>query len=692
MRGGYLTGQVNTTAGLLDGNPVVVEVSYDYEADGAVADLSWGAHVRETFADTFHIGGGYVKEGREGGDSPDYTLWQFETGARYSDKTNLVFEYAGSRSRDAPTFLSNDGGLTYDPFSRRDGSDDEGRAWLIRGQLELGELLAEEEEPAADVLALRGWFQTADTGFFSGGTVLQQGHEKFGGEVRWILDEHNTLRLRHDGIFTRTDDLQEPNPEATKLIERQITSLQHTLTLDDWTLVSEYTHGFYDDDTVVDGYNTDLLAQRLKYNWTENIATFIGQQVVMRGDPRVFSSTEDKLTSEFGLEYRFDDEWSAEISESLRWNGESATNFGLTTRVGDDSTVYVKERFTTREDNSGVGATSIVGGERRFDDGAGRLYSEYHVDSGLAGEQTRAVLGVGKRFQLRRGWTLDVGAERSQIKKRNVTGDSSRSVLSGGWEYLGTKWLKLSQKLEVRYDDADSSVPQNNPCLGDTVYNNPDYCRDNLPGGADKLQFVTTNALVLTFLEDHSILTRFLLNSTENLTTDREEARHMELTFGYALRPVRWDWANLLLKYTYLQDMRPLDLVDFREEREHSHVFTVLPIFELGAGFQLVNKFAFKRSFVRYDLLPEVESDTVLTIHRVNYHLTDTFDAGIEYRFLRNYLANDLKHGALVELSYILMEHARLGVGYNFTRFSDDELSDLDRDVGGFFFRVQGQY
>ncbi len=59
---------------------------------------------------------------------------------------------------------------------------------------------------------------------------------------------------------------------------------------------------------------------------------------------------------------------------------------------------------------------------------------------------------------------------------------------------------------------------------------------------------------------------------------------------------------------------------------------------------------------------------------------------------MHNSLSGEWKHGPLVELTYLLMQHARLGVGYNFTSFSDDEFSDLNRDTGGFFFRLQGQY
>jgi hypothetical protein len=38
------------------------------------------------------------------------------------------------------------------------------------------------------------------------------------------------------------------------------------------------------------------------------------------------------------------------------------------------------------------------------------------------------------------------------------------------------------------------------------------------------------------------------------------------------------------------------------------------------------------------------------------------------------------------------MENFRVGAGYNFTDFSDDEFSQNDYSVKGWFFRVQGRY
>ena len=79
-------------------------------------------------------------------------------------------------------------------------------------------------------------------------------------------------------------------------------------------------------------------------------------------------------------------------------------------------------------------------------------------------------------------------------------------------------------------------------------------------------------------------------------------------------------------------------------------------------------------------------------LHRFNYHWRPQIDMGLEYRTLANREANDHKDGWLTELSWEPQQHMRLGVGYNFTEFSDNEFSDNNYSERGWFLRVQGKF
>jgi hypothetical protein len=152
------------------------------------------------------------------------------------------------------------------------------------------------------------------------------------------------------------------------------------------------------------------------------------------------------------------------------------------------------------------------------------------------------------------------------------------------------------------------------------------------------------------------------------------------------------------MRYTYLDDRRPSGEVDALptppgSERESSHVLSLVPIIDIDQWrIQLVEKLAFRRSELGVVGLPSSTNNIVLWINRINYHITDVIDASLEYRRLSQSLVNDRQGGFLVEGSYIVQDYVRVGLGYNFTSFTDDELSNFSHNESGVFFRVTGMY
>ncbi len=63
----------------------------------------------------------------------------------------------------------------------------------------------------------------------------------------------------------------------------------------------------------------------------------------------------------------------------------------------------------------------------------------------------------------------------------------------------------------------------------------------------------------------------------------------------------------------------------------------------------------------------------------------------LEYRRLEVRENDSMRDGLLVALDRHFGEHFKIGVGYNFTDFSDD-LTDLDYDHKGWFLNLLGKY
>ena len=66
-----------------------------------------------------------------------------------------------------------------------------------------------------------------------------------------------------------------------------------------------------------------------------------------------------------------------------------------------------------------------------------------------------------------------------------------------------------------------------------------------------------------------------------------------------------------------------------------------------------------------------------LAVVRGRCHLSKRRDGLLEYRWLDVDEADDNRQGVLLGIDRHINDHLKIGVGYNFTDFSDD-LTDLD--------------
>jgi hypothetical protein len=427
----------------------------------------------------------------------------------------------------------------------------------------------------------------------------------------------------------------------------------------------------------------------------------------------------DRLMTSAGAALELWKGFELEVAESVRWSGDNATSAGLRAKISESASVYLKQLLTSADDR--LITTSVVGAEDRFGKGAaGRTYGEYQIESGISGVLNRAILGLSHKWTPWRGISFAGGYEHQQVFGGSLpdgtpTGDSQRDVTHVGFEYIRPRTLKLSTRAELRYDNGAGVAGLGPGTQGQVTAANVDsraglgqgYYGDRivLPGTqllltpGERWQVVTRTAASWAATRDLTLLARVNYYYTYNKTNDRVEAEALELGLGAALRPIAWDWLNVLFKYTRVMEMRPISFTDNMSRYRTYDVISVAPILELPWRLQLVEKLAYKRIDESLDLLPGETLDTVihtlLWINRINFHITGKLDAGVEYRFLKMMFDNQggqLKHGALLELGYWVHRFVRLGAGYNFSSFTDDEFSDQSRDAKGFFFRVVGRY
>jgi len=84
------------------------------------------------------------------------------------------------------------------------------------------------------------------------------------------------------------------------------------------------------------------------------------------------------------------------------------------------------------------------------------------------------------------------------------------------------------------------------------------------------------------------------------------------------------------------------------------------------------------------------DSATIFLAGQVRYEVLSKWHALAEYRAL-DVTDGGIRHGFLVGIDRDVAKNLRIGVGYNFTQFSDD-LTDFDYDQKGFFINIVGRY
>lgn len=728
----------NNLSTAMNGHPVFVVVDYEYrDIQGNQGGVVGARTVQSFLGGLVSVGGGILQESR-GSVSP-YRLWGVELGTKKSDRTFAKFEFARSNGTDANSFFSPDGGLSYAPLAGRclsqsdpACSDASGNALKFEAVGELAELLGRDGELASG----RAYLQSLESGFFTNGSLLEQGTLKYGAQVKVPLTPKDALLVRHDSVESVVDRDIETAGIQPKTIIRRLTGAQYRHVEKTWGAVAEYVNAITTDTSMPEDARTiigDTLLVGGNWKPMEDLNLTLTQEGILRGDPRLLQAWTDHLTTSVGAQYRLSEKLSINLTESVRWSGENATQIGLASQVTETSQVYVNERFTSRAGE--LQSTTLVGGSADLTKGL-KAYGEWQLDGATSGAQNRAVIGLNNRWTLSEGLTLSAGYERTQVVGDATAaltdggalgaspgatqgsvlgvppfatpglnpgvaimpGAASRDVASVGFEWTRSNFLKAAARFEGRYDNAD-----------------PEFAKTT-PGVADRLQLVFLSTVDWKWTDDVAFLARviyadaFVQDPKNPILSMRDQssldARYLEAIAGFAFRPKQYDWVAVLARAGRVIDRRPIDVVAQMYDEQQSDVVALAPSFETPFNVGLSFKLAYKHVRSIVTDMPEATSHVVLNVNRVDYHLLPQLDLSAEYRFLWTRVSSsgvnpddaafvpqgELLHGAVIEAAWRPNPFTRLGAGYSFASFSDNELARLDDFKGGFFVRATGQY
>jgi hypothetical protein len=212
---------------------------------------------------------------------------------------------------------------------------------------------------------------------------------------------------------------------------------------------------------------------------------------------------------------------------------------------------------------------------------------------------------------------------------------------------------------------------------------------------ADRTTWLFRNNLKYQLTPDWRLVGKLNHSLSNSSLGQFYDGGYSEAVIGYGYRPVLHDRLNALAKYTYFYNVPTTDQITLQDTAaqfiQKSHIASVDFTYDLTSSWSIGGKYAYRigqMSLERED--PQFfDNKAQLTVVRADWQFRQHWEGLIEGRMLDMPDLNERRAGALIGIYRYLGKHLKMGVGYNFTDFSDD-LTDLSFDHHGAFINVIG--
>ncbi len=661
--------------GSLSGNPAYLVVNYEFVPGvTAINQLATGARGEHWFNDHLRIG---ATSYHQAGDGTDQTLGGLDATVRYKPGTYLRAETARSKGDGSGALSSIDGGFGFN--QQRVNSN--GIAWARRVEGELS--LADISEGMKGQLT--GYWQDRGAGFSAPGQITLSGEatRQVGARARLPLGDSTDVSLKVDQRDAASQDTRvaeaslrqqlDPNWAASVGARSENRGTANTALIRSDILAE---NGTRTDGIVRLDYQSeaseagkrDILPTTLR-SWN---AYGYAQQTLARSGTR---SNNDRAGLGAGWQATDRIHVDGEVSDG---DGGVGGKLGSDYRISDRSNVYAQYLMETeRPDLAYRGRFgTLLGGVRSKLNDRVSVYEESRQTTGSGQDSLVHAFGIDLAASDR--WTTGLRMEQG-IVSDPLAGDMRRQSTGVTLAYKDafTKW---ASSVEYRYEDS------------------------NLSGR--RTSWLTRNTLGSQLTPAWRLLGKLDVARSGSSQGVFFDGNYTEGVIGAAFRPVDNDRWNTLIKYTYMYDLpSPGQLspsssgsfdtganlyssrvVDYSQK---SQVFSIDTIWDVTPWLSLGGKYGYRWGSLKPTRAAGdwFDSTADLMVLRGEWHFVRNWSGLVELRRLHAREAADTKKGALVGVYRYLNKHVKVGVGYNFTDFSDN-LTDLSYNNRGVFLNV----
>jgi hypothetical protein len=349
-----------------------------------------------------------------------------------------------------------------------------------------------------------------------------------------------------------------------------------------------------------------------------------------------------------------------------------AASLGTEFLYSDRTTLYSNYTYENERTDNGLRARKgnmSSGFRTRYSDSASVFFEERYAHGDVpTGLTHTAGVDLAPTDRLNLGANLDFGT----LKDHQTAADLERIALGVNAGY-GFDKLDIASALEYRVDNTEQP---------DTSF-------------AKRTSWLFKNSFKYQLSENWRVLGKLNYAVSESSLGDYYDGDYTEAVIGYAYRPVHHDRLNALLKYTYFYNL-PSSAQEAGGDTgviQRSHIGSADVMYDLTPRWSVGGKYAYRQGQVAQDREnPEFfDSRAHLYVLRADWHFIHRWDALFEARGLDLPDAQDRRSGALIGIYRHLGNHVKVGVGYNFSDFSDD-LTQLDYNHQGLFINLIGKF
>ncbi len=647
----------------LGGNPVYLVSRYEFSPGLEQIDtLASGGRAHYWFNDNVKLGmtasSQQQADQTSGLNGIDLTL-------RKSTGTWLRVEAASSKGQGAGSLSSIDGGFSFDSQNNGNDPDATSSAFRIEGSAIIEDIISGGQGSATF------YAQQSEGGFSAPGQLTASDLTLFGGRYTTPINRRIDLDVKIDsrelarGLKTQAVDVSSSYQASERWRfsggargdTRADNSLNVPVTQREGDRLDLAGEAFYDSKSNWTAYGFVQGTAAKSGNRQEN--NRIGAGGSVRPSDRLnlnaeLSTGNRGVGAKAGVDYLVSDRtnvYSAYTFENERTdNGVSARrgnwNNGMRSRFTDTTSVYVEERYTHGDVPTGL--THAFGVDYTPDE-----YWNY-------------------------GGNIEMGE--LEDKRTGAITDRRAIGLNAGYNFGA---IVYAAAVEYRIDGTER------------------------PGTAasERTTWLMKNNLTYQVDSDWRFLGKANFSESTSTLGNQFSGNFTEIVMGYAYRPVKNDRLNTLMKYTYFYNVPFGDLlttdpvtgqvvassspIDFIQK---SHIMSFDAIYDLTQRWSIGGKYAYRLGQVAQDRLsPEFfDSRASLYVLRADWHFTHRWDALIEGRLLDLPDAQDQRAGTLLGVYRHVGENLKIGIGYNFTDFSDD-LTNLSYNSQGVFVNFVGK-